>query len=90
MHLSNMLARTQHIRLPYGWYLYSRRGIRIWRRVLVRVSSKMPYNWKCPECGQTVGTLGKTYPPTCQNPASHTSKVVVMELITKSRNNEVK
>ena len=56
----------------------------------MRVSSKMPYNWKCPECGQTVGTLSKTYAPTCQNPASHTSRVVVMELMTKQKKNEVK
>ena len=56
----------------------------------MRTSSKMPYNWKCPECGQTVGTIGKTYAPTCQNPASHTSRVVVMELITNKKKDEVK
>lgn len=51
---------------------------------------KMPYNWKCPECGNTVGTLGDAYAPTCQNPSAHTSRVVTMELMTNKKKNEVK
>lgn len=51
---------------------------------------KMPYNWKCPLCGNKTGTLSGTYPPTCTNPTKHSTKAVEMELVsTKNAKDEV-
>lgn len=47
---------------------------------------KMPYNWVCPKCKAETGTLSCTYPPTCNNPDSHTSQVVEMVLLTNNKN----
>jgi len=47
---------------------------------------KMPYNWVCPECKVETGTISNTYPPTCNNPDSHTSRVVEMVLLTNNKN----
>ena len=51
--------------------------------------TKMPYNWKCPQCGRKTGTISSTYPPECTNPEKHSTKVVEMELITPKKDNKV-
>lgn len=51
--------------------------------------NKMPYNWKCTVCGVTAGTISSTYPPTCNNPEKHSTKVVEMELITTGKKDKV-
>lgn len=51
--------------------------------------NKMPYNWKCPQCGRKTGTISSMYPPECTNPDKHSAKVVEMELITPKKDSKV-
>jgi len=44
-------------------------------------SSKKATKWVCPTCGQSITVfVNLTYPPVCQNPSSHTSKKVEMQI----------
>jgi hypothetical protein len=41
---------------------------------------KLPYVYKCPECGLSVSVLSNTYPPVCSNPKEHTLRSIEMVL----------
>lgn len=44
-------------------------------------SSKKATKWVCPTCGQSVTVfVNLKYAPVCQNPSSHTSKKVEMQI----------
>jgi hypothetical protein len=83
-----MCARDEQYGFPADRYFDAGRNVRLrrWRRCLV---NKMPYNWKCTVCGVTAGTISSTYPPTCNNPEKHSTKVVEMELITTGKKDKV-
>lgn len=48
----------------------------------------LPYEYKCPLCGNFVATISNTYPPVCRNKDVHSATPAVMELQNeKSTNN---
>jgi transposase-like protein len=52
--------------------------------VPVESSSTKATKWVCPDCGQTVTVfVSLKYPPVCQNPLSHTSRKVQMQIIAR-------
>jgi rubredoxin len=79
-----LCARNEY----YGLFTYRNPDDRrnVWRRNGGFLDMKMPYNWVCPECKVEAGTISNTYPPTCNNPESHTSRVVEMVLLTNNKN----